>query len=155
MINMEDNKALLGGAEEIVAALERACHDCNPTPCCEYEVIGQAAAALIKDQAAQLAAYTSTGMTPDDITAAADRRHNCKIDCLLKKYNEACAQLAVVTAERDAAVADIHRCCDTCEWYRPSCGSIGTKRCSRSYEPSACCVNWDWHGPQGAGDGGA
>lgn len=56
---MDDNKALLGGAEEIVAALERACHDCNPTPCCEYEVIGQAAAALIKDQAAQLAALTA------------------------------------------------------------------------------------------------
>ena len=64
--------------------------------------------------------------------------------------------MAVKAAERDAAVKDIHRCCDTCEWYRPSCGSIGGKRCTRSYEPSVCmeCVNWEWRGPQGAGEGG-
>lgn len=34
------------------------------------------------------AAYEDTGLTPEEITAAADRRHNCKIECLLKRYNE-------------------------------------------------------------------
>ena len=42
-------------------------------------------------------------------------------------------------AERDAAIADIKRCCDTC---------ISRSQGCRGYEPSACgeCVNWEWHG---------
>ena len=42
----------------------------------------------------RIAAYEDTGLTPEEITTAADRRHNCKIDCLLEKHNE-------VVAERD------------------------------------------------------
>lgn len=51
---MDDNKALLNRAPEIVAALKRACHDCTPTPCCEYEVLGVDAAALIEAQAEEI-----------------------------------------------------------------------------------------------------
>lgn len=36
----------------------------------------------------RLAAYEDTGLEPEEIVAAANRRHDCKIDCLLKKYNE-------------------------------------------------------------------
>lgn len=46
-------------AGEIVAALRRACHDCNPTPCCEYETLGDAAADLIEAQRAELARLTA------------------------------------------------------------------------------------------------
>lgn len=35
-----------------------------------------------------LAAYEDTGMTPDEIMAAANRRHDCKIDCLLEAHNK-------------------------------------------------------------------
>lgn len=41
--------------DKIVRALRKACHDCNPTPCCEYEVLGKEAADLIDCQQAQLA----------------------------------------------------------------------------------------------------
>jgi hypothetical protein len=33
-------------------------------------------------------AYEDTESTPEEIMSAADRRHNCKIDCLLEKHNE-------------------------------------------------------------------
>lgn len=36
----------------------------------------------------RLAAYEDTGMTPDEIMAAANRRHDCKIDCLLEAHNK-------------------------------------------------------------------
>ncbi len=35
----------------------------------------------------RLAAYEDTGLTPEEISEAANRRHDCKIDCLLKEYN--------------------------------------------------------------------
>ena len=41
----------------------------------------------------RLAAYEDTGLTPEEITAAEDRRHQCKIECLLREYNKATAQL--------------------------------------------------------------
>ena len=46
-------------AGELVAALRRACHDCNPTPCCEYETLGDAAADLIEAKEAELARVTA------------------------------------------------------------------------------------------------
>lgn len=36
----------------------------------------------------RLAAYEDTGLTPDEIMAAANRRHDCKIDCLLAAHNK-------------------------------------------------------------------
>lgn len=36
----------------------------------------------------RLSAYEDTGMTPEEITAAANRRHDCKIDCLLEAHNK-------------------------------------------------------------------
>ena len=36
----------------------------------------------------RLAAYEDTGMTPEEITGAEDRRHACKIECLLREYNK-------------------------------------------------------------------
>ena len=37
---------------------------------------------------ARLMAYEDTGMTPEGITAAANRWHDCKIDCLLEAHNK-------------------------------------------------------------------
>jgi hypothetical protein len=34
----------------------------------------------------KLAAYEDAGMEPEQIMEAANRKHNCKIECLLKKY---------------------------------------------------------------------
>lgn len=36
----------------------------------------------------RLAAYEDTGLEPEEIVAAENLKHNCKIECLLKKYNE-------------------------------------------------------------------
>lgn len=35
-----------------------------------------------------LAAYEDTGLAPEEIMAAANRRHDCKIDCLLEAHNK-------------------------------------------------------------------
>lgn len=35
-----------------------------------------------------LASYEDTGLTPEEIMAAANRRHDCKIDCLLEAHNK-------------------------------------------------------------------
>lgn len=35
-----------------------------------------------------LAAYEDTGLEPEEIIEAENRHHDCKIDCLLQKYNE-------------------------------------------------------------------
>ena len=35
----------------------------------------------------RLAAYEDTGLEPEEITEAANKRHDCKIDCLLEEYN--------------------------------------------------------------------
>lgn len=40
--------------EEIVKYLRKSCHDCNPTPCCEYEVLGIEAADLIETLTARV-----------------------------------------------------------------------------------------------------
>ena len=153
---------------------------------------------------AQLAAWRATGMTPDEIIAAADRRHACKIDCLLAKYNDVVAQLAAVTAElskyeqgvqkisqsmdelrteankmvsidaslkaenaelhtrlaavtaeKDAAVMDIPHRCYTCKFKPPKPG-----RCRKGCEVDGLTVHnaqlceWEWRGPQEAGESG-
>lgn len=41
--------------EEIVRLLRDSCSGCDPTPCCEFEVLGPAAADLIESLQAQLA----------------------------------------------------------------------------------------------------
>lgn len=45
-------------ANEIVRALRNTCNGCNPTPCCEFEVLGPEAAELIESLQAQLAEKT-------------------------------------------------------------------------------------------------
>ena len=42
---------------------------------------------------ARLAEYEDTGMTPQEIMEAEDRRHNCKIECLLREYNKVMEEL--------------------------------------------------------------
>lgn len=34
--------------KELITALRKACQDCNPTPCCEYELLGSEAADRIE-----------------------------------------------------------------------------------------------------------
>jgi hypothetical protein len=41
-------------ADEIVRALRDSCAGCNPTPCCEFEVLGPDAADLIESLQSQL-----------------------------------------------------------------------------------------------------
>lgn len=56
----------------------RGCHDMGG---CTYGCI-------VPKLYARLAAYEDTGLTPEEITAAANRRHDCKIDCLLEAHNK-------------------------------------------------------------------
>ena len=132
---MDDSKALMERAPEIVAALERACCGCDPTPCCEYEVLGSAAAALIKAQAAQLAEkdelisrfitrHAEEGMDrlrlKRQLAEMTADRDDLQAQWDMYGGADGIQAMAVKAAERDGAGADIHRCCDTCEWYRPS-----------------------------------
>lgn len=49
----------------------------------------------------RLSKYEATGMTPEEIMSASNRRHNCKIDCLLKEYNALKEKLDKVVRCRD------------------------------------------------------
>lgn len=81
----------------------------------------------------RLKAYEDTGLEPEEIVAAANRRHDCKIDCLLKKYNElydAVADLGgighlreLVQAEKDGLLV-ILPCKAGDEVYKIFCGEI-------------------------------
>ena len=42
-------------ANEIIKALRGACNQCNPTPCCEFEILGDEAADTIESLQKQLA----------------------------------------------------------------------------------------------------
>lgn len=68
---------------------------------------------------------------------------------LLKAY---AAQLAAVTAERDAAVESWCGFCAKCKWNGKQYLSDGKMddRCKTCRESNKC--NWDWRGPQGAGE---
>lgn len=88
-------------------------------------------------------------------------RHECKIVCLLDKYNKKCAELERVTRERDAAVGDLRGACGCCK-HEPTC-DIGFGLCEICDHPDECtspckdCVdncNWEWIGPQEVGKDG-
>lgn len=77
----------------------------------------------------RLAAYEDTGLTPEEIMSAEDRRHACKIECLLREYNKLDAALGIA-----------------CEWLEEAnaCTNlpdyIGDRdqTCSRRQENGAC-----------------
>jgi hypothetical protein len=54
----------------------------------QYRRTEAARLAELHEVKSELCAYKDTGLTPEEIIQAANRRHDCKIDCLLKKYNE-------------------------------------------------------------------
>lgn len=167
-------KALLDRAVNLTAHLRWEAAECDRTNFgCQFRKTLEDTAALIEAQAAQIAEALEDCMASEaereqglerekalreQLSAVMAERDAIKRsnDGLCASHDNLYKRLYAAMDERDAAVKDIHRCCDTCEWYRPSCGNIGAKRCSRRYEPSACmeCVNWEWRGPQGAGEGG-
>ena len=129
---MNDNKALLDRAPEIVAALNHACHDCNPTPCCEYEVVGKDAVALIEAldaENAQLRALNS------DLKALAKKLGD-GLEAKLLACDRMQGQLAAVTAERDAAVECIRDIQEAAKFQRLSAVRVAIAK---------------WRGPQGSG----
>ena len=64
------------------------------------------------------------------------------------------AQLAAVTAERDAAVESWRGFCSKCEWRDKQYLADGKMddRCKTCRDNHKC--NWKWRGPQGAGEVG-
>ena len=140
---MEDKTAGMGKAPEIVAALERACHDCNPTPCCEYEVLGKAAADMIKALATRIADLEAQHRT--------EYSEDAGYDCAA--LGQLWDQLSAVTNERNAAVESWRGFCAKCKWNGKQYLSDGKMddRCKTCRENNKC--NWEWRGPQG-GRGG-
>lgn len=48
-----------------------------------------------------LYAYEMTGLTPDEVSVLAQRRHDCKIECLLEKYEEKLEEVARLQKENE------------------------------------------------------
>lgn len=80
---MNNSKTLIERANEIVPYLRNTCNGCNPTPCCEYEVLGSAAANVIGELVADYNRLNDF-----------DKTQSYKL----------LAQLSAVTAERDEAL---------------------------------------------------
>jgi hypothetical protein len=87
-------------AEQIVKALRNTCNGCNPTPCCEFEVLGDAAATLIENQAAETAAKDAEIARLTEINES----NGQAIGLLTSDYE---AQLRTAQRRADAAVADM------------------------------------------------
>ena len=58
----------------------------------------------------RLSKYEATGMTPEEIMSASNRRHDCKIDCLLKEYNALKEKLDKVVRCKDCKFWDFGDC---------------------------------------------
>ena len=160
---MDDNKDLLDRTPEIVAALKRACHDCNPTPCCEYEALGKDAADLIEAQAdANKELSLKLRISQQAEQAKIEENERLKneafvLRCRVEHTDEA---IAAVTAERDAAsrlLNDLWKMLDP-DGLEGGYSKAATNMVAyliydkiRDYQhmriPS-------WRGPQGAGEGG-
>lgn len=76
--------------KKLITALRKACQDCNPTPCCEYELLGREAADRIerlkkeifkyKEEAAKYKAERDKAV--EDLADVAD--------CITCKYDDVC-----------------------------------------------------------------
>lgn len=128
---MDDKtKTLLDRAPEIVAALL-----CDKT----MECCGKA----------KQCPYHSTDYNHISVGYGCDvDRLDADTAGLLKAYAAENAQLrdqlAAVTAERVAAVEEMNHVCDTCGH------DILIEHCHNQVDGD--CVNWEWRGPQGAGE---
>jgi hypothetical protein len=136
--------------EEIVKALRNSCRDCNPTPCCEYEVLGSEAADLIETltaRAERAEAGNKKLRQEIDITDAA----NTALEGALKQAE----------AERDAAIADMRPKynCDICKYTREGVEDCVTYDgdCAVCKSKKCVCRNcrnenkWEWRGARKEG----
>lgn len=82
-------------AEKIARALRSTCEGCNPTPCCEFEVLGPAAADLIESLTAENKRLTEISES-----------NGQAIGLLTSDYE---AQLTASQRMADKAVEDIER----------------------------------------------
>lgn len=128
---MDNNSALIERATELGKLLRNTCNGCNPTPCCEFETLGDEAADFIDELAS---AYTRI----NDF-----ERSQCY--GLLAKLNEA-------QRRERAAMKDVPHWCYTCA-HRPDGGkgqcAMGCKVNGEYINESQLC-NWKWRGPQEA-----
>ena len=111
--------------KELITALRKACQDCNPTPCCEYELLGSEAADRIERLKKEIFKYKKE----------------------IFKYKE---EAAKYKAERDKAVEDIRvgwtcRACenriDGSEWLE-----CPLKSFAEGPEKTVTCDNFVWRG---------
>ena len=82
------------------------------------------------------------------------REHYRAAFVVLCGYDALAAQLAAVTEERDAAIGDILHNCRTCKKRNNKFLTDGKLDdfCRTCHDNNQC--NWEWRGPQGAGEGG-
>ena len=126
----DKTKTLLNRAPEIVAAVlcDKTMESCGKSKQCPYH---------------------STDYNHISVGCGCDvDRLDADTAGLLKAY---AAQLAAVTAERDAAVESWRGFCAKCGWNGKQYLSDGMDdRCKTCRENNKC--NWEWRGPQGAGE---
>lgn len=98
------NRLTYWDGDEKVFAVMNECRSCDPgndnelCGSCEYQTAANA----------RLAAYEDTGLSPEEILGPVEM---AKVAIALKENTLLRSQLAEVTAERDAAVADMKKHC--------------------------------------------
>lgn len=83
--------------------------------------------------------------TISQLSKALCGKENSTLDEILQAANQVKSRLAQVERERDAAFADINRCCGTCKHFQNEEDDCDAEECigSGSYnEPSG----WEWRG---------
>jgi hypothetical protein len=90
-------------ADETVKALRKSCQGCGPTPCCEFEVLGDMAVDLIESLQAQLA----TKETVNCLYSATIDLLSMDRDEAIRRMQRAEAQLTESQRRERAAVEDI------------------------------------------------
>ena len=66
----------------------------DPEWCQEWREQEECKCDCVGDAINKLGEYEDSGMTPEEVAARLQRKHDCKIECLLDQYNEALDALA-------------------------------------------------------------
>jgi len=132
-------------ANEIVRALRNSCSGCNPTPCCEFEVLGPEAADLIESLQAENKALREASQKVleglQKLDSALDNT-TCDGDALKARAEES-------QRREKAAVDDMKQthCIGTSCYI---CKNHG--KCERECIEIGHCALFEWRGPQEAGE---
>ncbi len=128
---------------EIVGRLRNTCNGCNPTPCCEFEALGPAAADLIESQSADIERLTAQLAEATQLAFDITQKYETSV----KMHKVTADLLAESQCRERAAVADLKAAnlCNQCA-HNARCGSVNHYRQQKNIWKY--CDHWEWRGPQ-------